>query len=354
MKVKKVLSMLLVFVMTVMIVACNNQGAVQEESPAAPEGKPAEIEEAEEPAKKPDKQYVLKHCHVLAATEPFNQGFLNWAKAVDERTNGGLKIEVFPAGQMGVEEDLLEQAKEGVNVGHNTARLGMYVEEIAVMNGPYFVADLDEVLKLKDSPTLQAYIDEVEGYGLKVLSYNWVQTHRQFFTNVEINKPEDLKGLRIRTPGSPIWQESVRALGAEPVAMNFGEMYSGIQQGAVDGAELVYANIPGGKLNEVLSYANETDHILLINFQVCSADWFNSLPEEYQIILVEECDKAGLETSQQMEANVEKIKTDLLAAGMTINEDCDVEAFKAAGESAYEVLGLTEVKAKIWEEIGKK
>jgi TRAP-type C4-dicarboxylate transport system substrate-binding protein len=207
---------------------------------------------------------------------------------------------------------------------------------------------------LKDSASLQSYIDRVEEFGLKVLSYNWVQTHRQFFTNFAVNKPEDLSGIRIRTPGSPIWQESVRALGAEPVAMNFGEMYSGIQQGAVDGAELVYANIPGGKLYEVLKYANETNHILLINFQVCSADWFNSLPEEYQTILIEECDKAGLETSKQMEANVDKIKEDLLAQGMIINEDCDIEAFKAAGNKAYEVLGLTEVKAKIWEEIGKK
>lgn len=303
-----------------------------------------------------DKQYVLKHCHVLSTSEPFHEGFLKWAKAVEERTNGRLKIEVYPAGQMGVEEDLLEQAKEGVNVSHNTdaARLGMYVEEIAVMNGPYFVDNLEEVEKLKDSPTLQKYIDEVEKYGLKVLSYNWVQTHRHFFTKVEVDKPEDLAGLRIRTPGSPIWQESVRALGAEPVAMNFGDMYSGIQQGAIDGAELVYANIPGAKLYEVLDYANETGHILLINFQVCSADWFYSLPEEYQQILVEECDKAGMEVSKKMEENIESIKAELEKAGMIINDDCDIEAFRKAGERAYEVLGLTEVKEKIWEEIGKK
>ncbi len=330
---KKIISLLLVTVMVLLLAACGGSN----ESASA------------------DKQYVLKHAHVLSAQEPFNEGFLNWAKAVEERTNGNLKIEVYPAGQLGVEEDILEQAKEGVNVGHNTdsARLGMYVKEMAVMNGPYFVDNLAEVEKLKDSATLKKHIDEIEGFGLKVLSYNWVQTHRHFFTNKEINTPEDLKGLRIRTPGSPIWQESVRALGAEPVAMNFGDMYSGIQQGAVDGAELVYANIPGGKLNEVLSYANDTGHILLINFQVCSAKWFNSLPEEYQKILVEECDKAGMEVSKKMEANVGNIKKDLEAAGMTINSDPDVEAFKAAGEKAYEVLNLTEVKKAIWDEIGK-
>lgn len=334
---KKFLFVVMAMVMVFTLAAC---------SPKAP---------AETPAEAPAETFVLKHAHVLAATEPFHQGFLKWAEAVKERTNGGLTIEVYPGSQLGVEEDLLEQAKQGVNVGHNTdsARLGMYVEEVAVMNGPYFVENLEEVQMLKDSATLQGYIDEVESYGLKVISYNWVQTLRHFFTNVEIDHPDDLKGLRIRTPGSPIWQESVRALGAEPVAMNFGDMYSGIQQGAVDGAELVYANIPGGKLFEVLKYANETGHILLINFQVVSADWFNSLPEEYQTILMEECDKAGMEVSEQMQANIETIKADLVSKGMIINDDPDVEAFKAAGEKAYEVLNLTEVKAKIWEEIGK-
>mgnify|MGYP002409404340 CR=1 FL=1 len=250
---KKVILIMLALVMVISFAAC----APKAEPAAEPAAEPSAAPDA-----KPEKTYVLKHAHVLSASEPFHAGFLKWAEAVKERTNGGLTIEVFPGSQLGVEEDLLEQAMQGVNVGHNTdsARLGMYVNEIAVMNGPYFVESLAEVEKLKDSKTLQQYIDKVEEYGLKVVSYNWVQTLRHFFTNKEINKPEDLKGLRIRTPGSPIWQESVRALGAEPVAMNFGDMYSGIQQGAVDGCELVYANIPGGKLYEVLDYANETGH----------------------------------------------------------------------------------------------
>ena len=303
----------------------------------------------------PTETYNLRFNHVLSETEPFHAGFLDWADAVEERTNGGLTIEVYPSAQLGVEEDIIEQMKNGVNVGQNTdsARLGQYVEEIAVMNGPYFVDTLDEVEALRESPTIQGYLEELEAVGLKVVSFNWVQTHRHFFTNKEINTPADLAGLRIRTPGAPIWQESIRALGAEPVAMNFGEVYSGIQQGAVDGAELVYANIPASNLFEVLSYANETGHILLINFEVVSAEWFNSLPEEYQEILMEEADRTGLETSQTMEDMIPEIKEQLIAEGMTINEDVDVEAFREAGEAAYETLGLTDVKATIWSEIGK-
>jgi len=334
--------------MAAALVGCtggSGNGAVEEE--------PVEGETSEEAP--PEETYNLRFNHVLSETEPFHAGFLSWAEAVEERTNGGLTIDVYPAAQLGVEEDIIEQIKNGVNVGQNTdsARLGQYVPDIAVMNGPYFVDNLDEVQALADSPTVQGYLEELEAEGLKVVSFNWVQTHRHFFTNKEINTPADLAGLRIRTPGSPIWQESIRALGAEPVAMNFGEMYSGIQQGAVDGAELVYANIPGAKLFEVLSHATETGHILLINFEVVSAEWFNSLPEEYQEILVEECDRAGLEASQTMEEMIPDIKAQLVEQGMTINENPDVDAFREAGEAAYEALGLTDVKATIWSEIGK-
>src|SRR5699024_2247093 len=125
--------------------------------------------------------------------------------------------------------------------------------------------------------------------------------------------------LRIRTPGAPIWQESIRALGAEPVAMDFGEVYPGLQQGAIDGAELVYANIPASNLFEVIDHATETGHILLVNFEVVSSEWFASLPEEYQQVLVEEADRAGLATSEEMESQIPAIKEELIAAGMTIN-----------------------------------
>src|SRR5690606_11245547 len=97
-------------------------------------------------------------------------------------------------------------------------------------------------------------------------------------------------------------------------------------------------------LNEVLEYANETKHILLVNFQVVSSQWFDGLPEDYQTALVEECRKAGQETSAVMEQAAQKAKETLAERGMTIVEDIDLEAFRAAGEKAYEVLDLVEAK----------
>lgn len=301
-------------------------------------------------------KHSLKFNHVLGPKEPYHEGFLNWAKAVEARTKGGLKIEVFHSAQLGKEEDILEQIRQGANIGQNTdsARMGNYVPGIAVMNGPYFAETLEDVAKLRKAPTVIKWNQELaDKFGFKVLSFSWVQGYRHFFTNKPIRKPEDLKGLRIRTPPAPIWQESIRALGATPVAMAFTEMYPGLQQRAIDGVELVYNNIPGGKFYEVLKFASETRHIMLINFEVVSAKWFNGLPKEYQQVLVEECDKAGEDTSRRIFKLEDEVENDLKKRGMTVVEDVDLKAFRQAGEKAYEALKIQDAKRQVHKEIGK-
>jgi tripartite ATP-independent transporter DctP family solute receptor len=304
-------------------------------------------------------KYVLKFNHVLGQKEPYHQGFLNWSKAVEEKTKGGLKIEVFHSAQLGVEEDILEQIRAGANIGQNTdsARMGMYVPGIACLNGPYFAENLVEVAKLTKAPTIVRFHDELANkHGMKVLSFSWVQGYRHFFMNKPIRTPEDLKGLRVRTPPAPIWQESIRALGAVPVALAFGEMYPALQSKVMDGVELVYNNIPAGRFYEVLKYVSETHHIMLVNYEVISSKWFNALPPDYQNILVEECERAGIETSKLIMDKLEKeVKADLTTKrGMIAVDNVDIAAFKKAGEKAYEVLKIADVKKKIFDEIGKK
>lgn len=299
--------------------------------------------------------YKLRFNHVLGAAEPFHKGFLKWSERVAERTKGGLRIDVFHSAQLGVEEDIIEQIRQGANVGQNTdsARLGNYVKGIAVVNGPYLVGSTEQAFKLAEAPTMVAWQKELaEKHGLKVVCFDWVQGFRHFFTNKEVKTPDDLKGLRIRTPPAPIWQESIRALGAQPVALAFGEVYPGLQQQAIDGAELVYPNITAANLNEVLKFANETAHILLVNFQVVSSAWFDALPKDYQTVLVEECRKAGQETSKAIQEAADKARATLEGRGMKVVQ-VDMEAFRKAGDRAYEVLGLTEAKDRIRAEIGQ-
>ncbi len=303
-------------------------------------------------------KYVLKFNHVLNQNDPFHKAFVKWSEAVGQRSGGNLTVEVFHSAQLGVEEDIIEQIRMGANVGQNTdsARMGNYIPGIAVMNGPYFVDSLDEVARLTQAPTIQNWLAELENkYGIKVLSFNWVQGFRNFLTNKPVYSPADLKGLRIRAPGAPIWMESVRALGPTPVALAFSEIYSAIQTKTVDGAGNVNVNTLNTKLYEVCDYLVETKHILLINFEVVSAKWFNSLPAEYQKILQEECDKAGRAVSREVEQFSEDAKAQLAEKGMTVipYSDLDIPAFKAAGVQAYEKLGILDAYNQVHREIGK-
>ena len=104
---------------------------------------------------------------------------------------------------------------------------------------------------------------------------------------------------------------------------------------------------------EVLKFANETKHIMLINFEVVSATWFNSLPKEYQDVLIEECDKAGEETSKEIFRLEAEVEQQLKGRGMTIVKDVDLAAFRKAGDKAYDVLKITDSKNAVHKEIGK-
>lgn len=299
---------------------------------------------------------TLRFNHVLGPSELFHEGFTAWAERVAERTDGGLRIEVFHSAQLGVEEDIIEQIRQGAAIGQNTdaARLGTYVPELAVMNGPYFADGIEEVARLAEAPSIVEWQEQLATeHGIKVVCFDWVQGFRHFFTNREVRAPADLSGLRIRTPPAPIWQQSIRALGAAPTAMAFSDMYPALQQQAIDGVELVYSNIPAGRFYEVLRYANETRHILLINFQIVSTQFFDSLPAEHRTALVEECRVAGQETSARIAEREEEVKAELAAQRMTIVEDVDLEAFRSAGDAAYEALGLTAARDVVFGEIGK-
>ncbi len=299
--------------------------------------------------------YLLRFNHVLGPNHPYHAGFQRWAERVAERTRGDLQIQVFHSAQLGVEEDIIEQLRRGVPVGQNTdgARLGNYVRELGVFNGPYFVEDYPTVERLNRLPVVRVWTERLANqYGIRVVCSNWVQGFRHFMTNRPVRQPQDLQGLRIRTPPAPVWQESVRALGATPVALAFGEIYSALQQRAIDGVELVYANIPDMSLWEVLRYVNETRHFLLINFIVVGESWYRRLPPGYRAILTEECERAGRETSVRIQEEEGRVKQEIQRRGMTVISDVDLPAFRQASFRAYERLGLLEVRRLIYNQLG--
>lgn len=303
-----------------------------------------------------EKTYLLKMSTQLNESHPMVEGFKEWAKRVKEKTNGRLVIEVYPSAQLGSDEDVIEQALVGVNVAVLTdgGRMANYVKGIGIIGMPYIADNYDEVRAITESPTFQSFFEELEKENdIKVLSFNWYDGARHFLTNKPVRTPQDLKGLRIRTPGAPVWSKSVESLGATPVAMSWPDTYNAVQIKAIDGCEAQHTASYGLRLYEVLKYINKTRHFQLANGIIVGTKWFNTLPSDLQTVLVNECKAVGRENAALVAKVTDDYERKMVEHGMQVIEP-DIKAFKLAAESAYKVLGYTELRNKIYSEIGKK
>ncbi|GAB2645930.1 C4-dicarboxylate TRAP transporter substrate-binding protein [Vibrio panuliri] len=256
------------------------------------------------------KDYTLKISMSVGEKDPMYAGSMVMKEAVESRTDGKLKIEVYPSGQLGSMEDIQEQAMFGENVAALTdsGRLSVFSKEIGVIGVAYAAKDYQEMKRIVETDVFKGWEQKLEKEGLHVLSFNWFQGSRSFFTNKEVQKPEDLNGLLIRTPGAAVWSESVRSLGATPTALPWAETYPAMQQGTVDGFEAQLPAVISGSLQETVKYVAETEHFQLMTALVVSEDWFRSLPQEYQTILTEESYNAGNYASEQANAQIAEYK----------------------------------------------
>ena len=180
-------------------------------------------------------------------TEPYFRAYSAWAENVNKRTHGEVKIELYTSSQLGVEEDIIEQIRAGANVGQSTdtARLANYVPEIGVLNCPYFLEDADEINKFIQTDMAKGWVDQLAtDFGIRPLAMNFVYGKRHFMTNDKVIKtPADLNGMLMRTPGAPVWVESISALGATPTALARSEIYSAVQTKVIDGLDELYLSL---------------------------------------------------------------------------------------------------------------
>ena len=176
---------------------------------------------------------------------------------------------------------MLEQARAGANVAVlvDGGRLAPFVKEFGIMGAPYLVDNYGQVLRLTHSPLFAGWSEKLRNAAnLQVLSFDWFQGHRHVLTNVPVKVPADLKGVRMRTPGAPVWLETVRAMGATPTGMPWSEVYSALQTKVIDGAEAQHPAVYGARLYEVVKVITKTEHIYLITGIVTSRTWFDKLP----------------------------------------------------------------------------
>lgn len=298
---------------------------------------------------------TLRIGTVLAPDDPMGQGLDKFAAEVAEATGGEVVVEVFHNSQLGDTTEMLDQARAGAAVGTVTdvARLSEFVPSLAIMSAPFLFDTYEQADTFALSDAYLGWGDELaEKAGLVMLASNWYQGARHALTQKPISGPADLAGVRMRTIGAPVWIETIRAMGAEPTPIPWGEVYSALQLGTLDGAEAQPTAIRGAKLYEVIKNVTKTGHIQLVTALVVSAEAYNGLSDEHKKIVRDLAVENGRFASDLTISMGDEALEEVTAAGVTIS-DVDLAPFKDAVAPVYEMLNLTAEKDMVDDVLGR-
>lgn len=291
----------------------------------------------------------------LTIDDPMFKGLQQFKEGVEKNSGGKISVKLYPSSQLGPDEDVLEQARAGAGVAVlvDGGRLAPYVKEFGILGAPYVATGFDEMRKLVTSPLVESWNQKLRNAsGHQILSFNWYQGDRHLLTSKPVTKPADLAGVRMRTPGAPVWLETVRALGATPTPMPWAEVYSALQMKAIDAAEAQSPATYGSRLYEVVKYITKTGHISLITGLVGSKTWFDKLPPNLQKVVRDEALKAGDTASKatiDSISNFEKMMTDKGVKVVNI----DIKPFVTSTSVVYEKLGYTDLRKQVNTVLGK-
>ncbi|MDT8853745.1 C4-dicarboxylate TRAP transporter substrate-binding protein [Paracoccaceae bacterium Fryx2] len=283
------------------------------------------------------------------ATDPLAIAMEEAATRIEERTNGEIDVTVYPSSQLGSDNDVLEQIRNGAAIAVlvDAGRLAPFKKELGILSAPYLVEDWTQYAAITASEPYKAWVEDLAATsGLRLLNYNWFQGTRQMFTKTPVSSPADLGGVRVRTIDAPGWMATVNAMGASAVPMPWSEVYSALQLGAIDGAEAQLTGAYGIKLHEVTGNLAFTNHVQLVTGLTTSETWFKTLTPEQQAIVTEELAKAGDDASAATVAKGEEVLAEMKAGGMVVNEVNPAD-FMALTAGVYAELGLEEARAAL-------
>lgn len=279
-------------------------------------------------------------------TDPLVIAMQGAEKKIEERTDGRVDVTIFPSSQLGEDNDVLEQIRNGAPIAVlvDAGRLAPFMKELGILSAPYLVNDYTQYAAITDSPVYNEWVETLaDDAGLRLLNYNWFQGTRQMFTKKLIEKPADLNGVRVRTIDAPSWIATVSAMGATPAPMAWSEVYSALQLGAIDGAEAQLTGAAGIKLHEVSTNVALTNHIQLFTGLATSEQWWSSLPEDIRTIIDEELKAAGDEATRMTADKLAEVQAMMEEAGVAFNE-VDLAPFREATAKVYEEVGLVEAR----------
>ena len=293
--------------------------------------------------------YSLNVSSSLTLDDPMFKGLNQFKAEVEKRSEGQIEVKLFPSSQLGSDEDVLEQARAGAGVAVlvDGGRLAPFVKEFGVLGAPYLANDFAEMRKVVTSPLFEGWTQKLRNAsGHQILSFNWYQGARHLLTMNPVSKPADLAGVRMRTPGAPVWLETVRGLGATPTPMPWAEVYSALQMKAIDAAEAQSPATYGQRLYEVVKYITKTGHIQLITGLVGSKAWFDKLPPNLQAIVREEALKAGDTASNATIDSLNNYEKMMSEKGVKV-VDVDIKPFVESTSVVYEKLGYTDLRKQV-------
>lgn len=282
----------------------------------------------------------LKFGHYAAETHPGHKASVMFADAVAKRTNGAVTIKIYPANQLGSPPEVLEQNKLGaIDMSLPTqGALDKYVRAFSVVMLPFVYDSPQHCWRVLDGPFMKWVGPKLEEQNLVFLS-NWEWGFRNVTNNKRpVMTPDDMKGLKMRTPPELQLQAAMEACGAVVTKIAFPELYMALKQGVVDGQENPLAVIYHFKLYEVQKNLALTRHVYNSMVHVMSKRSWDKLTPEQQKIVKEESKKAGQWMRDEMLKEEKGLIDKLKAKGMKVTEP-DIAAFRKAMGPAYKRIG---------------
>ena len=265
-------------------------------------------------------QFVAKIGHLEAAAQSRHVHLEKVAQLVSERTNGDVEFQLFPQSQLGDQR----QMTEGVQLGTIEATvapaafLGGFNPAVSIMDIPYLLPDdEDQAQALREGPFGKALLDTFADKGVVAIAL-WPNGRKNFTSNAPLDDISDFAGQKFRVMDSRILIEQFNALGASAIALPFGELYTSLQTGVVDGEENPLDTILNMKFYEVQDYLVVSDHGAMEDVVLFNPTWWNSLPEEYRTIIQDTFVEVVPELRAHKAAAVEAARTEIEASGINV------------------------------------
>ena len=299
---------------------------------------------------------VLKAAHNGFEGHPFDDGLLKLEEVLEARTGGAVDVQVFPAEQLGTEEQVTELVDLGTvafNV-NSTGGIAGFVPEAELLNLPFIFSDLDHFYRVIDGPVGSRISTAVED-RLNVVVLGWMYAgYRNLWNSVRpVLTPADLEGLKVRTMTSEVLVDSFNALGGQATPISFGELYNALQQGVVDGAEGDHIDLLGEKFYETVKYVSLTGHMYLPAILTMSKKVYDDLPVEVQAAVWEAAAEAvAAERASYTEKDM-AAQSQLRDLGLQFDA-VDAGVFQAALEGVYAKYADKVGGAALIEQVGRQ